>query len=333
MKAAVKRLTAWALRRRLVRTALVYGEHRGAVLADSITYRALFSVFAAVLLGFSAAALWLRGNDEAMATLTALLDQFIPGLTDLVDPSQVAAPTGFTVAGIAALIGLVGAAISAVGRLRVALGVLSDTPVGEPGPKWAIVLNLLLAVALGALLVLASVVSVLGSAGLQSLMDALGISRTAAVAAVLTRLVGLIIVFAIDTFAIVLSFRLLANLRAPARALWTGGMLGGAGLLILQEFSGLFVRGATSNPLLASFATLIALLLWFNLSAQVILLSSTYIIVGTRESHDRVRQVYGAQTLEDWKRLRAEDRLAAEQQGLRAAQERAAAEMTAPGET
>jgi membrane protein len=37
------------------------------MLADSVTYRALFSVFAGVLLGFSIAALWLAGNPVAWA--------------------------------------------------------------------------------------------------------------------------------------------------------------------------------------------------------------------------------------------------------------------------
>ena len=39
------------------------------MLADSITYRALFSVFAGVLLGFSFATLWLSDNPQAMQAL------------------------------------------------------------------------------------------------------------------------------------------------------------------------------------------------------------------------------------------------------------------------
>ena len=51
------------------------------------------------------------------------------------------------------------------------------------------------------------------------------------------------------------------------------------GLTVLRELSSFFARGATSNPLLASFATLIALLVWINLPTQVILISSCYFIV------------------------------------------------------
>jgi membrane protein len=95
---------------------------------------------------------------------------------------------------------------------------------------------------------------------------------------------------------------------------------------VLQELSGLFVRGATSNPLLATFAALIALLLWFNLSAQVILLASSYIITATAEAKDRVRERYGAETLAQHRRRRAEDVLHAATRELRAAEEAEVAE-------
>ncbi len=60
-------LIAWALALKPVRAFLLYREHRGPMLADSITYRTLFSVFAGVLLGFSLAALWLADNPDGVA--------------------------------------------------------------------------------------------------------------------------------------------------------------------------------------------------------------------------------------------------------------------------
>jgi membrane protein len=65
--------------------------------------------------------------------------------------------------------------------------------------------------------------------------------------------------------------------------------------------------GAGSNPLLASFAALIALLLWLNLSAQVILLASTWIIVAERERVDRVRERFGSPTFALRRVRQAED--------------------------
>ena len=58
--------------------------------------------------------------------------------------------------------------------------------------------------------------------------------------------------------------------------------------------------------LLATFAALIALLLWLNLSSQVILLAGAYITVGHEEDEDRVRAKYAASTLVQFRVQRAE---------------------------
>ncbi|QZY51832.1 YihY/virulence factor BrkB family protein [Leucobacter tenebrionis] len=317
----MQRVIAWALRLRLVRAYLLYSEHRGAMLADSITYRALFSVFAAVLLGFSLAALWLGGNPDAMNALADALESFLPGLTDIVDPTDIKAQAGFTIAGIISLLGLVGAAISAIASLRTALRVLGDQLHDDGFFLWVLLRNLLVGIVFGGLLVVAAVLSVVASVGIGAVVSWLGISDGGTAADVLTRIFGVLVVFVIDTVAIVAVFRLLSGVRAPARALWVGGVIGGLGLTVLQELSGLFVRGATANPLLGTFAALIALLLWFNLSAQVILIASSYIITGTEEARDRVRAKFGASTLAQRRRQRAEDALHAATRELRAARE------------
>ncbi len=316
----VQRVIAWALRLRMVRAFLLYSERKGPMLADSITYRALFSVFAGVLLGFSLAALWLGSNPDAMRALSDSVDAVIPGLADVVDPSSVEAPTGFTIVGIISLAGLLGAAISAIGSLRTALRLLADELTDETLFLWVLLRNLLVGIAFGGLLVVAGLASLLGSLWIPAVTSWLGVSEADAVGPV-TRLFGIVVVLVIDTAAIALIFRLLSGFSAPPRLLWRGALLGGVGLTVLQELSGLFVRGATANPLLASFASLIALLLWFNLSAQVILLASSYIITATAEDRDRVRAKFGASTFAQRRRQRAEDALQTATRELRAAQE------------
>ena len=314
----VPRLIARALRLRIVRAYLRYSEHRGPMLADSITYRALFSLFAGILLGFSIAAIWLGSNPEAMSTLLDTLDTVIPGIGGLIDPGSVQ-PVGFTIVGAISLVGLLGAAISAIGSLRAALRTLADELHDDVFILWVILRNLLVAVLFGGLLLAAAALSVLASVGITTLLSWLGI-EAGPVTAWISRIVGVLIVFAIDSAAIALVFRVLSGVRAPAKALWAGAILGGVGLTVLQELSSLFVRGATSNPLLASFAALIALLLWINLSSQVILIASSFIITATAEVRDRLRETYGAETLVQHRRRRAEELVHAATRELRAAQ-------------
>ena len=70
----------------------------------------------------------------------------------------------------------------------------------------------------------------------------------------------------------------------------------------------------------AGCGALVALLLWVNLSSQVILFACSLIIVGAAEAHDRVRERFGAATLAQLRRRRAEDRVAAAKRALREAQ-------------
>src|SRR6187397_2115671 len=121
--ARLRRIIAWGLSLKPVRAFFLYLEHRGPALADSVTYRTLFSVFAGVFLGFAVAGLWLSGNPEAMDALVATVQQAIPGLLGddaLIHPEDLVQPLTLSIAGALALIGVVGAAIGAIGSLRVA---------------------------------------------------------------------------------------------------------------------------------------------------------------------------------------------------------------------
>lgn len=308
----IARIIAWALQRTPVRAFLRYSERRGAMLADSVTYRTLFSVFAGVLLGFSLAALWLAGNKEAWDALIDAVDRTIPGLVGdggLIDPDDIQAPAGLSIAGVIAAVGLIGAAIGAIGSLRNAIRTICDE-VTDDVPFWLVMLrNLALAIGVGGALAASAVVTVLGTAGLGTVAGWLGVASDDPLVTWGSRGVALLVTFVLDAAAIALLFRVLSGLRVPARALWIGSLLGAVGLTVLQQLSGLFVGGATSNPLLASFAALIALLLWINLSSQVILIASAYIMTLVEERGDRVRSRHGATTFAQRRVHRAEDQV------------------------
>jgi membrane protein len=305
----IARVIAWTLTLKPVRAFLLYSEHRGPMLADSVTYRTLFSVFAGVLLGFSIAALVLAGNPVAWQALIDAVDAAIPGLVGsggLIDPDDIKAPVGLSIAGILALVGLVGAAIGAIGSLRTALRSLADKLTDDVFFLWVLLRNLVLAIGIGAALAAAAGLTFFAGVGVGAITDLVGLPSSDPLAVIGTRVVSLLIVFALDAVVIAVLFRTLSGVQAPARALWVGALLGAVGLTVLQQLSGLFIGGATSNPLLASFGALIALLLWFNLSTQVILIAGAYIITSIDEDDDRVRARHGASTFAQRRVQRAE---------------------------
>lgn len=313
----------WALTRRPVRAFLLYSERRGPMLADSVTYRALFSVFAGVLLGFSIAALWLAGNPDAWKAIIAAVQSVVPGLIGedgIIDPSDLQTPVSFSIAGVISVVALTGSALAAVGSLRTAVRVLAGTAQDDTLFIWVILRNLLLGAGVAALFIASAAITFIGRIGITWLLGLLGMPEDSVAAVWGVRAVSLAVVLALDTVLIAGVFRLLSGVRPAARSLWIGSLIGGAGLLVLQELSGLFIGGATSNPLLASFASLLALLIWLNLSTQVILISCAYIVTSEEERHDRVRARFGAKTFPQRRVQRAEVGVALATAELRAAQ-------------
>lgn len=305
----VKRATAWALELKPVRAYLRYSEHHGPMLADSVTYRALFSVFAGVFLGFAIAGVWLAGNPDAMDALISALDSAIPGLVGqggLIDPDDLVQPLSLSIAGILALLGLVFTAMGAINSLRVAFRDIGDQPPSDRFFALQKLLDLALAIAVGVGLAAAAAVTFASTAALDAVAGWLGIEERTPVYSVLAWSASALVIFAIDSLVIAMMFRALSGITVAPRALWAGSLLGGFGLLVLQQLSGLFIGGATSNPLLASFGSIIALLIWFNFSSQVILIAGSYIVTGYNEERDRVHERHGASTMALRKLRRAE---------------------------
>jgi membrane protein len=322
-------LIAWALARRPVRAALLYIERRGPMLADSVTYRALFSVFAGVLLGFSIAALWLAGNPVAWQAIIDAVQSAVPGLIGedgVIKTEDLRAPASLSIAGIISLVALVGAALGAIGSLRAAVRVLAGTLQDDILWIWVILRNLALAIGIGLAFVASAFLTFAGQLGIVWITGLLGLPEDSPVAAWTVRLVSLLVVFALDAVIIIGVFLLLSGVRPSARSLWSGALLGALGLLALQELSSLFVGGATSNPLLASFASLLALLIWLNFSAQVMLFACAYIVTAEEESTDRVHARFAATTFPERRLQRAEVEVQIATAELRAAQKAAAAD-------
>ncbi|MFD5863908.1 YihY/virulence factor BrkB family protein [Agromyces sp. NPDC127015] len=287
-----QRVWEWALRFTLVQAIVHYFSRHGPMLADSVTYRALFSVFAGAFLGFAVAGVWLAGRPEAIDALMRAIDAVIPGLVGedgVITPEQLVQPVTLSVAGVLALVGLVGAAIGAIGSLRVAFRDLAEQPDDPRFFGWLMFRDFVFAIGFGAAFVVAAVIMVASTAALGTVFDWLGVSTRSGWFDGLTRTVSVLLAFAIDTAAIAALFRLLSGIRVRARSLWRGALLGGLGLTGLQVLSGLFVGGAMVNPLLASFTALIALLIWLNLSSQVILIAGAYIVADHKVVESRPR--------------------------------------------
>lgn len=312
-----------------VRAYLHYSESNGGMLADAVTYRMLFGVFAGVVVGFSIASLWLSGNQEAMNRLIDAIDEVVPGLIGEdapIKPDALTFSPGLSIAGIASLLGLFWAALGAIKQLRLAIREIAGTA-QDRAPFFIVILrDLAIALIIAGGLGVAGAATFLGTAGVQWLLELVGWDGNGGLVNVATRSVVIVVVFLLDALLVAAMFRLLSGLRPPAKALIPGALIGGLGLSVLQQLSGLFVGGASSNPLLASFASLIALLLWFNLSVQVVLIASAYIATGIEDDDNRLRAKFGAASFAQRRVRRAERKVSIAAEELQSARDAEAEE-------
>ena len=100
-----------------------------------------------------------------------------------------------------------------------------------------------------------------------------------------------VVVFAIDTLALAVMFRFLSGAAMPWRRMWIGSLLGAAALSLLQLLGGFLIGRSSTNPLLATFAVFIGLLLWFRITSIVILVAASWIAVEAADAHESLRKV------------------------------------------
>ncbi|MBF0673398.1 MAG: YihY/virulence factor BrkB family protein [Salinibacterium sp.] len=313
----IKQLIAWVTASRPVRVFQHYLLKRGPILASGLSYQALFAVFAAIWVAFSVAGLVITGNEELTQAIFALIDSYAPGLIDSGDGEGAIDPDDLTEAGIFGWTGV----IAAGGLLFTALGWLASARDAVrvmfelPPERLNIVLLRLKDAGLGLLLGVAVIVSagllVFSTQAVEWTFELVGIDPDSWFASAIGSGVGLLLMFVVDAVTLAALYRFLAGLRIPVRRLATGALLGAAGIGVLKVLGSALLGGATRNPLLASFAVIIGLLIWFNFLCQVILIAGTWIAVGMRD-----RGLIADERIEDERRQERE-RAAAHEAALR----------------
>ena len=288
LMAWIGRVTTWVMALKPVRVFVVYGEKRGPLLAAGLAFQAIFAVFAGLWVGFAIAGLVLVSNFGLRESLIEVLAQTVPGLiaTDsgegVIDPDALLSAGVFTWTGAVALIGLLFSALGWLAGARDAVRTILDLPGSRMNPFLLKLKDFGLAVGFGALLALSSVLAVLGTVALEAALDGIGV-RDTTLNSVLGRVVTLGIMFALDAVVLGMLYRVLAGVKVPFRHLRQGALLGALARGVLKALGTSLLGGASNNPLLASFAVLLGLLIWFNFVCQVILIAASWIAVSVAD--------------------------------------------------
>lgn len=274
-----------------VRVAMNYGRDRGPILASGMAYQALFAVFAGLWVAFSIAGLVISGDSGLRQTILDFLAELVPGLVDdgsgaqgAIDARSLDASLEFSVSGIVAIGGLLFTALSWLAAARDSVRTLFDLPPASANVFLQKVVDLGLGLAFGALLLIAAGLSFAGSSLTEALFDWVGIDDESVAAFVLSRFVTVVIAVLVYSVALAGLYRLLAGVRVPWRILRGGVLIGSIGLAGLTIAGGLLLGGASNNPLIASFAVVAGLLIYYNLVSQVILLAASWMAVSAEDA-------------------------------------------------
>lgn len=282
-------IVAKARKLRPVRVFLHYSGNRGPLLAGGLSYQSIFAVFAGIWVGFAVAGLLLQSQSALRGAFFELINSYVPGLISTgghkgaIDPRLLLQPRTLSWTGAIALVGLLFTALGWLSSCRDAVRALFDLP-GEALNFLLLKLkDLGLAVGFGTALIVSAVLSIFSTQALGFGLALLGLSEHSPIAVALGRGIGLLLMLILDTAVLAALFRLLSGLAIPARQLVVGSLLGAVGLGVLKVLGNSLLGGASKNPLLASFAVIIGLLIWFNLVCQVILLAAAWIAVGVSD--------------------------------------------------
>lgn len=290
LKERIATVVARVQRLKPVRVFVHYGRDRGPILASGLAYQALFAVFAGLWVAFSIAGLVVSSDSGLQGSIIDLLDETVPGLIDdgdhtgAIDPADLASGAGFTVSGIVSLAVLLFTALGWLAAARDSVRTMLDLPPASTNFLLQKLIDLAAGIAFAALLLVAAGLSFAGSSATSLLLDALGVSGDSALGYVAGRTVSLLVSVLVYAVALAGLYRVLSAAKVPWRFLRGGVLLGAIGIAALTVASGLLLGGATSNPLIASFAVIAGLLIYYNLVSQVLLIAASWMAVGIEDA-------------------------------------------------
>ena len=282
--AQVSRATRWVKAFKPYRVYINFSHSDGNLRAAGMGFQALFAVFAAIWLGFSVAGIWLVGNDELLLAIADIINRAIPGLIGpggVIDPADIqSTTTTFGWTGVIAAISLLWTAISWLFYTRQAVRAIFGLSRDTTNYVLQKIRDLGLALAFGFVLVLSGILTIVSTEALSFVLRVLGLDEDSFWTYTITQFSGVAVSLLLNVVVLASMFRVLSRVAIPWRNLLFGSLLGAAALAGLSFLAGLLLGTANKNPLLATFAVFVGLLVWFNLTSRVMLLSGSWIAVG-----------------------------------------------------
>jgi len=251
-----------------------------------MSYQAVFAVFAALWVGFGIFGAWLRGRTDLLESLIEQINRLVPGLLGdgtgaVVSVSTLLGERSLDWTSAIAAASLLWVTLTWFTGTRRAIRIIFGLEVKQYRNAALLKLrDFLLAVIFFAALLVSAALTVASTNLTNVLLDWFGASPDNWLVGGVGITVRYGALYLFDVLILLAIHWFLAEVRTPGWSMIWGCALGGAGLFGLKLLGTLLLGGASSNPLLASFAVIIGLLIWFNLVCRTLLLTAAWIATG-----------------------------------------------------
>ncbi|WP_298253602.1 YihY/virulence factor BrkB family protein [uncultured Arthrobacter sp.] len=282
-----------------VRVLLLYVERRGPLMAAGLAYRLFFAIAALLVVGFATVGIVIAGN-EALRTISVdALDQSVPGLIDrgqgaggLLEPQALFdATSGLGWAIVVFTIVMLVTSLGWIAGMRQAMrGLFALRPVAM-NPLLLRLRDLGTLALLGAVMLVTTALGVIANNTLDALLLLLQLS---AVTQLLTQGAGFVLMILLDTLMAAILLRSASAIEMPTAVLRRGAVLAGLGSTVLRTFSAQILGSVGNNPLLFSFAVILALFVWFFLLSQVYLLATAWCAIAAADARGAAEREHHA---------------------------------------
>ncbi|MER5770595.1 YihY/virulence factor BrkB family protein [Streptomyces sp. NPDC001985] len=245
-------------------------------LAAAITFLSFLALFPLITVAAAAGAALL--SDDALHRLESRISDQVPGISDQLDIGSLVANAGTVGLVAGALLLLTG--IGWVGSIRECLRAvwgLDGVDEGNPLVRKAKDAGVLLGLGATALASLAA--SALGSSAVGWGADRLGIDRGGAEGVLLSAAAIAIAVVA-DFLLLLYLLTLLPGVHPPRRRLVVAGLIGAIGFELLKLLLSGYMQGVASKSMYGAFGVPVALLLWMNFTAKLLLFCAAWTATG-----------------------------------------------------
>ena len=245
-------------------------------LAAAMTFISFVALFPLLTLAAAIAAATLSKSQQN--DLQDKIADQIPGIADQLDINSLVQNAG-TVGLIAGLL-LLFTGMGWVNQMRDCLRAVWELPDKEENPVLSKAKDAGILVGLGGAVLVTLAISTVASALVGRIIDELGIDKDGW-GGILLRVIAFAIAVLADFLVLLYVLTLLPGVEPPRRRLVVAALIGAVGFELLKLLLSGYIQGIAAKSMYGAFGVPIALLLWINFTAKLLLYSAAWTATGS----------------------------------------------------